>query len=301
MKSVYKNKTSSYTFIGEAMKRTFQVIGIIALLIGSFMYTEEVGTTAKLSDELLNEIKTKSPEYKTKPIEATIKGNTIIPGISGKEVDVKKSYKKMKQIGYFNDKLLVYKSVPVKEGLKNNTDKYIISGNPNEKSVSLIFKVDNHTNINEIIGILDNHKIKATFYITSKYLEQNHNLIIRLLQKGHTIGNLSNNEDYSDSDFVWMKTIITSAATQKYNYCYTEKPDKDILKICDLQNSYTIIPTKVVNKRPFITVKQSLTPGAIISLNVISELKGELENIINYITSKGYSIKPLEKQLSKGI
>ncbi len=301
MKSVYKKKLASYTFIGEAMKRTFQVIGILVLLVGSFMYTEEVGTTAKLSDELLNEIKEQSSKYRIEPIEATIDNDTIIPGINGKEVDVKESYKKMKQIGYFNDKLLVYKSIPVKNGLIQNTDKYIIGANSSVKSVALLFMVDNNSTINEIINILDNHKIKATFYITSSFLEKNHNLIIKLLQNDHTIGNLSNNKDYNDSDFIWMKTVIIGTATQKYNYCYTEKPDKDVLRVCNLQNSFTIIPTKVIDKRPFITVKQNLNSGSIISLKVNDETVNELENIINYIVNKGYTIKSLEKLLNEGI
>ena len=135
------------------------------------MYTEEVGTTAKLSDSLLNEIKDKQENYKTDASEATIQDDTIIPGVNGKAVDVKNSYKKMKQIGYFNDKLLVYKETPVKNPLSKNTDKYIISGNKNQKNVSLIFKVNGNTNISKIVSVLDSNKVKGTFYIIIKLLD----------------------------------------------------------------------------------------------------------------------------------
>ena len=74
------------------MKKFFEIIGILTLMVGSFVYTEKVGTTAKLSDTLLTEIKSKKDGYKENAIEPIIKDDTIIPGINGKEVDVDKSY-----------------------------------------------------------------------------------------------------------------------------------------------------------------------------------------------------------------
>ncbi len=281
------------------MKQILQIVGVITLVVGSFMFTEEVGTTAKLSDELLNEINEKKNDYIVPATESTIKNNTIISGQNGKQVDVKASYHKMKQIGYFNDKLLVYKSLPVKDNLKSNVDKYVIGANPNEKSISLLFKVKNNTNINKIVGALDKQKIKGTFYITSKFLENNQNLVIQLLEKNYTIGNLSDNGDYTDSDFLWMKTTITGVGTQKYNYCYTEKPNKQTLKTCKIQKSYTIIPSTIIKERPFINVKDNLGPGKLITLEVNEELNNEIENIINYVISKGYQIKSLEKVLQE--
>ena len=124
------------------MKRTLEVIGIITLLIGSFMYNEEVSTTAKLSDNLLEEIKAKSDNYKIGKVEATIREDTIIPGINGKEVNIKEYYEKMKEVGYFNDKLLVYNDISVNAPLKNNKDKYIISGNKCKKEIALVLIVN---------------------------------------------------------------------------------------------------------------------------------------------------------------
>ena len=160
------------------MKKTFEVIGIITLLIGSFMYKEEVSMTAKLSDSLLEEIKTKSTNYKIKPIESIITNDTIIPGINGRKINIKKSYNKMKEIGYFNEKLLEYNKIIVKNPLKQNKDKYIISGNKNKKEITLIFKVTKE--INSIIKTLDKNNIKATIFIDSAYLEKHHDYIINL-------------------------------------------------------------------------------------------------------------------------
>ena len=281
------------------MKKFFQMVGILTLMVGSFIYTEKVGTTAKLTDTLLTEIKSKKDGYKENAIEPIINEDTIIPGINGKEVDVNKSYEAMSRIGYFNDKLLVYKPLKVENTLDKNKDKYVINGNNTKMDVTLLFKVGNNNDITNIIKLLEVKKVKATFFIESKYLEKHHNQIIKLVQNGHTIGNLSNNEDYEDSDFIWMKTIITNIGPQIYNYCYTEKPNKKILKICSIQNSITIMPQIIIKNKPYLNIKKQILPGSIISLDANSELNSQIEVILNYITSKGYNIKSLEELLKE--
>lgn len=281
------------------MKQGFQILGILTLLIGSIIYTDRVGLVSKLSDDLLTEINDKSKEYEQKSVAPIIKGDTIIPGKNGKEVDVKKSYQKMRQIGYFNEKLLVYKEKPVKKSLEKNRDKFIISGSKSEKSVTLIFRANNNHYLDNVVSALKENNIKATFFIDSEFLETNYNDVIRLITKGHTVGNLSNKGDYMHSDFAWMKTIIVNAGNQKNNYCYAEKKDASVLKTCSVQSSYTIIPTAVISSMPFINVKNNLTEGAMLAFYINPELDKEIINIINYIKSKGYKIKSLENLLKE--
>lgn len=281
------------------MKKFFQIVGVITLMIGSFIYTENVQKVSKTTDTLLNEIKRKKDGYKENAIEPIIKDNTISPGINGKEVDIKKSYEQMSKIGYFDDKLLVYKNLPVENILDKNKDKYIISLNNSKMNINIIFKVENNEDITSIVKALDKKNIKGTFFITSIFLEKHHNQIIELIERGYTIGNLSNYEDYEDSDFVWMKTIITNIGRQKYNYCLTNKPNKIILNNCKIQNSYTIMTNNIVNQKPLINIKKLLKPGNIIIMKVNTELKKEIEVIINYIDSKGYKIVPLEEGLKE--
>ncbi len=280
------------------MKNFFQIIGIITLTIGSFIYTEKVTIASKESDTLLTEIKSKKDGYKENAIEPIIKDGTIIPGLNGIEVDVNKSYNEMKKVGYFEDKLLIYKTLKVENSLDKNKDKYIISGNNSKKNITLIFKTKTK-NLKQIINTLNKKQIKSTFFIESTYLEKNQKQIINLINNGNTVGNLSKNEDYKDSDFIWMKTIITNIGPQIYNYCYTEKPNKTILKTCEIQNSFTIMPTVIIKQNPFINIKKELKPGTIISLEVTEELENELEVIINYITNKGYVVTSLEKLLEE--
>lgn len=294
---IIKNKT--YNFLGEKMKKFFQIVGIITLMIGSFIYTEKVQKVSITSDTLMNEIKSKKDGYKENAIEPIIKDNTISPGINGREVDVEKSYEEMNKIGYFDDKLLVYKTLPVENILDKNKDKYIISLNNSKMNINIIFKVDKNDNITSIIKELDKKNIKGTFFITSGYLEKHHDQIIKLIDNEYTIGNLSNNEDYEDSDFIWMKTIITNIGKQKYNYCLTYKPNKTILNNCKIQNSYTIMTNNIVKTKPFINIKKMLKPGNIIIMEVNNELIKELETVLNYIESRGYSVVSLEEGIKE--
>ena len=281
------------------MKKIFQIIGALTLMTGSFILTYEVQTVSKNTDQLLNEIKSKKDGYKENAIEPIIKDNTISPGINGKEVDVKKSYEEMSKIGYFDDKLLVYKTLPVENILDKNKDKYIVSLNNSKMNINIIFKVGSNDDITSIIKSLDKKNIKGTFFITSGYLEKHHNQIIDLIEKEYTIGNLSNNEDYEDSDFVWMKTIITNIGNQKYNYCLTNKPNKIILNNCKIQNSYTIMTNNIINTKPLINIKKMLKPGNIIVIEINKEVIKEIELILNYIESRGYTITPLEEGLKE--
>ena len=160
------------------MKYIFQIIGILTLLIGSFIYSDKVSLASKNADTLLNEIKSKSINYKVEPSEPIINENTIIPGTNGKEVDINKSYNEMRKIGYFDESLLVYKKINIEYPLDKNLDKFIISGNEDKKEVSLLFKVDNYDEINDIISVLNNKKIKGTFFITSTFLEKHNKLVL---------------------------------------------------------------------------------------------------------------------------
>lgn len=281
------------------MKNFFQVVGVLVLMVGSFIYAEDVQKASKTSDPLLNEIKSKKDGYKENAIEPIIKDDTIAPGVNGREVDVEKSYEQMSKIGYFDDKLLVYKTLFVENMLDKNKDKYVVSLNNSKTVISIIFKVDSRDDISPLIKVLNKKNIKGTFFITSGYLEKHHNQIINLVESGYTIGNLSNNEDYEDSDFVWMKTIITNIGNQKYNYCLVSKPSKVVMNNCRIQNSYTIMSNNIIKSRPLINVKKMLKPGNIIVMSVNNEVINEFETIINYVESRGYVIVSLEEGLKE--
>ena len=280
------------------MKKLFQIIGFISLIGFSFFYTEKTISVVKEYDDIMINIKSVSNKYQKDYIDASIIGNKIIPGVSGVKVDLNRSYSKMKRYGSFEESLIVLKKVNPSILLEKNKHKYIISGNQNKKMVSLIFLVDVNSNIDNIIKILDKKGVKGNFFVDGKWLEKNSNLVPILIRENHVIGNLSYNNDYLDSSFVWMETIIEKIGKQSVGYCYTEVENKDIIDTCKLNDNYTIMPSIVVKNSPYMEVRENLKSGSIISFKINSRLEEELPIIINFIKSKGYKIENLNEHLS---
>jgi len=271
------------------MKKFFQYLGIICLVSFSFFYTEKTVNVVKELDDIMIKIKEEQNFYKVEPIDAHIVKNSIIPGISGKEINIDKSYQKMRRLGKFNANLLEYKKTKPTISLKNNKNKYIISGNKTKKMVSLIFLVDSHNDINNILQILKGNEIKSNFFVNSDWFSRNNDKVIKLIEENHNIGNLSNNLDYQNSTFMWMDTIIKKIGKQKNGFCYKTEDIKD-LEICAANKNYTINPSIIVNAYPLIEVKEKLESGSIIAFKVNNTVEKELELIIKYIYSKDLKI-----------
>ena len=283
------------------MKKTFEIIGLISLICFSFLYTEKITTVIEENDDILNEIEIVASQYKIKPINAIVSNNNVIPGIFGKEVDIKQSYKKMKKINNFNINLLVYKEIEPEISVKEMYDKYIISGNTQKKEVSLLFLVEKTDDINEIINILKKYEISSTFYIDGNWFENNNEKIITLINEGFLIGNLGYNYKYNVSGISWMNTIVTKIGKQKNTYCYTEIDDQDLLDICKNNQSYTIKPNIITNINPLIEIKKDLKNGSIITLKINKTTIEQLPLIIEFINSKDLKIVNLEELLNESV
>ena len=277
------------------MKKTFQIIGLISLTCFSFFITEKTAVVVNELDEIMIEIKSNYKKYKEESTDAIIDKNTIIPGISAKEVNINKSYKNMKKSGYYSEDLYIYDYKKPNISLSDNIDKYIISGNPKKRMISLIFKVKGNDNINDILTILNNYKANSTFFVDNEWFMNNNAIIQKLINDGHNISVLMDN--YSDVDFEWLDMVIKKINNQKYNFCYSTKEDINNIESCKVKNNYTVMPINISDTMPLIDIKKNLYSGAILSLNINSQIKKELSTIIIYIKSKGYNIDNLENHL----
>lgn len=279
------------------MKKTFEAIGFLSLILFTFFYTSKITTVIKENDDILKQIKEIENQFKIDPVNAIINNNTIIAGVSGSEIDVKESYKKMKKINSFNSNLLVYKELKPEISVLNYYDKYIIKSN--KSSISLVFLIEKDDEINDLLEILDKYKIKATFYTDGNWFENNNEKIIELIKMGHTVGNLGYNYSYKENGINWMNTIVTNIGKQNYTYCYTETENEEVLNICKNNKSYTIKPNIIVKNNPLITIKNQLEKGSIISLKINNSTITELPLIIEYINSRNLNIINLEELLDE--
>ena len=277
------------------MKKIFQILGLIGLTCFSFFMTEKTALVVSNMDEIMLEIKANYKNYKTEAIDAVIEENTIIPGVCAKDVNIKKSDKNMKSNGYYSDKLFIYDYTKPEISLSDNVDKYIIKGNSSKRMVSLIFKVKDSDNIDDILNIINNYNVKATFFIDTSWFTNNNELIQELIDDGHNIGILM--DDYTNPDFEWMDMVLKKINNQKNSFCYSKENSDSNMHACKLKNNYTIKPIEISDKTPFSDIKKNLTAGSIISLDINSKLKKELSTIIIYIKSRGYNLDNLENHL----
>lgn len=281
------------------MKRFFTFLGILTLACSTFIYTEKTMSVLKENDEIMIEIKRNSKNYEYDALDAYITDTTIIPGINGQNIDLNKSYRKMKKYGTYNKNLMEFDYIKPNKLLKDNLDKYVVSGNSKKNMISLVFVVLDGNNIDNIIDILDSKNVKATFFVDGNFLEKNNDTINLISEKGHEIGNLSYNMDYTNSAFSWMNSIINSVSNQKNGYCYFEKEDSAGLSVCASYKSISIKPNIIVSDSPLMTVKNNIVSGSIISFKVNDMVNKELGSIINYINSKGYKIEKLNEHLKE--
>lgn len=251
------------------MKRLFSLLGLLIVISIGFMYTEQTMSVVRERDEIMIKIKEET-ENKIDSIDSIIEKNTIIPGISGREININESYKKMKQYGKYNENLLIYNKIKPNNSLEKNKDKYIISGNPKKQMVSLIFIGDNY--IDEIL----------------KY-NININLFVKEIDKINDKTLVGFYEKYDD----WLNSLVRSN-NREANYCFIIDKDYNCIK-----NNKYLIKTDVIKNNFLINTKKQLKSGSIITYKINKDLLKELNLIINYINSKGLSIELLDTLLEE--
>ena len=277
------------------MKKFFSFMGALALICFSFYYTDSAVEIVKRNDPIMKEITEVAKDYEESSQDAILINNNIIPGVSGVKVDIDRSYEKMKQYGSFDAGLLVFEEVTPTISTSNTYDKFIIKGNSSKQGISLIFKMNNTSYIDEILNILKEKDVKANFMITEDILSGDIDVVEKIYLNGHSIELLS-------SDYANIKKankILKSLTGNKAKYCYSEEEDKDIIEVCEKNKMHSIMPTIITSNFPYNDIKNNVTSGSMISLtNNIGTVR-ELSSIINYLNQKGYKILLLEDLLDE--
>ena len=282
-------------------KSYLTIVGICLLTIFSFYYTNKLIEFSKSKDPIMIEIMKNKDDYNKLSIDALINNNYIIPGSEGLEVDVDKSYTKMKKLGKYNDNLYVYDVVKPTISIKDNYNKFVINGNTTKKEVSLIFKAEDLKNIENINKILFNNNVRATFFIDGNIKDDDINILKILDESNNYFGNLGYNKKYSIKTIKYTNALLDRIDDDNHNYCYVEKDDINVLKTCSEVKMYTIKPMVVSNIFPFTYIKQNLENGKIFSLDTNSYTLKQLDLIIKYVRQKGYDFFTLEEILNEKI
>ena len=275
------------------MNKLFYRLIILLFLVFSFYYTNKIIDFLREKDPIMKNIKKTDSKYRIDSIDALIVGNNIIPGKVGKEIDYKKSFSKMKQYGAYNEILTVLKDVKPVISIDNNYDKYIISGNKEKRSISLVFKVYKDTDINTILSILDKNKVSANFFIDGTFLENN--IILLKSMKKHELNILSYNNELDKSLFETSISYLENIIEKDVNYCLGE----EVLKLCSKLKLHTIKPSLVIHNNLYREVKNNIDNSMIISIEINNYNLKELSSTIDYIKGKGYKIVLLSDLLKE--
>lgn len=235
-------------------------------------------------DEIMIKIKEEENNLNINPINAIIENDTIIPGNTGKDIDIEASYKSMKKIGYYDQSLITYQKVYPEISIYNNYNLYIIKGNTQNKLVSIIYILNNNKTLNTITDSINKYNININFFIDSTYLYNNINLIDTLTN--NEIYNYGSNGKYTKDNLIITNNIINNKSNNNSKYCLFLKKDDNSLNNCANNKMLSIIPTINGN---YNDIKNNIQNGSIILINNTKELS----NIIDYIKTKGYLISSL--------
>ena len=283
------------------LKKYISYLGVLVLACFSFYYTDRAADIVKRNDPIMKSILKDSSQYYVDSVSAIINGDEIIPGINGKKINVNRSYQKMKKYNIYDESMYVFSDVIPDISFINNYDKYIISGNTAKKQLSLIFKINDYSYVDELNEILSNKGVVANFFIDGSIIENNIDSVIELSNSGNEIENLGYDGIYSVEKFGWTNNLISSITGVDTKFCYTDYKNSNILDLCSSYRMYTVKPTVVISNYPFAISKKNISNGNIISFNINNELLRELPSIITYIKQKGYDIITLNKLISENL
>ena len=207
-------------------------------MVFSFYYTDKIASFVLEKNKLYQEIDAVKDNYEVKSTAAIINGDYIIPGISGKAVDVKESYYNMKSLKTFNEYYLVYEDILPDVSLEKYKDKIIAKGNSSKQSISFILE--------------DDTKIK-NFFIQNNYQG---NLLVTMDNYENNAGlELINNDP---QNYEYLDSLLTNNNLNRH-LCVISS---SLESICREKQKYLIEPI-VLDNASFLKVKKELTSGNI--------------------------------------
>lgn len=160
---------------------------------------EEQALTVSANDPLYVEIKQKVHMYEDKPVDAVIDPVwKAIPGYNGREVDIEKSFHKMKKDKRFNENKLVFKEKKPNISLSQLDPAPIYKGNPKKQMVAFQVNVAwGNEYLVELLKTLRTYDLQVTFNLDGSWTKKNPRLAKMIVDEGHEIGNHA----YSHPDF----------------------------------------------------------------------------------------------------
>lgn len=306
------------------------LIIVLTVLISLFIYVNESlfllsknnGQTeqknSETDDELLLMIKRVAENYYEEPEDAYI--DRIwkkTPGRNGRKVNVEKSYEKMKQIGIFDESLLVYDQFKPAVSLHDLQYAPIYRGHPEKDMVALMINVSwGSEYIPSILETLKEHGVKATFFVEGKWAKENKRLLEMIAEEKHLIGNHAYNHpdmakislNESISQIERTNKIIEAIVGEKPKWFAPPSGsfNDSVVKVADDLSMETILWTvdTIDWKNPSVSVMinrvmTNIHPGATVLMHPTEPVVQGLATMITDIKEAGYRLGTVEQLLSE--
>ena len=279
------------------MKNIIKLTGLFVLIVFSFFYTDKVVNVIRETDPLMNEIEEVVNLYKVDYVDGVIKDNTIVPGLNGREVNVEKSYKRMREVGGFDKNMIEYDVITPKVSISNNKDKFIRRGNNNKQMVSIVFILDDDKYLDRLENIAVSKEVIINYFVTYDYLVSNSTTITKMVNR--EIYNYGDLGEYTPDNILFANNLISRITNNEAIYCLSNNKNDKVIKLCSSNNLYTIYPSIIVGNNPYNEVKSEVSSGSIILMEMNNDTVTEIGIIIDYIRGKGLKIGGLSSLLSE--
>ncbi|WP_416150902.1 polysaccharide deacetylase family protein [Salipaludibacillus sp. HK11] len=289
-------------------------------ITNSFMveFRGQAEQVMKEESPLYMEILRQKQKFDEDPIDAKIDPVwKAIPGYNGVQVDVQKSYEKMKEDGEYQERKLILGEVPPEVTLDHLPPNPIYKGNANKPMAGFMVNVAwGNDYLPKILKIFDKHQIKATFFLDGSWVKNNGNLAKMIEDEGHEIGNHA----YSHPD---MQTLSRERirdeivrTNQVIDVTLNTTPElfappsgsyhNEVVKIAREFDMYTVLwtvdtldwkkpdPSQMADR-----VVSKVEPGSLILMHPTASSADGLEQMINGIKQKDLQIGKVSDVLSE--
>ena len=203
-----------------------------------------------------------------------------------------------------------------KDYLKKYNAYYV--GNPDDKSIYLTFDAGfENGNTEKILDILKAHDVKAAFFLVGHYLEKEPELVKRMVEEGHIVGNhtyhhpdmsLISDKEFFKKELISLEDLykeITAQEMPKYYRPPQGKFNEENLKMASELGYKTIFWSLAYvdwykDKQPtrehaFSKLIPRIHPGAVVLLHSTSDTNEQImDELLTKWKELGYTFKTLD-------
>src|SRR5699024_223294 len=282
------------------------------------IYTANTFVAVDTSSSLLKKIEVEAEKYKENLEDAYIdKVWKKTHGRDGKKVNIHKSYENMQEKNKFDEKRLVFDKISPKVTLDDLPAAPIYRGHPEKLMTSLLINVSwGEEHIPNMLKILKEQNVKATFFIEGQWAKEHKNIVKMIDEQGHLIGNHGfNHPDMAKmtgqqikEQIVETNDIIEAIIGKQPKWFAPPSGsfNDKVVKIADEEGMKTILWTvdTIDWQKPSVSVMinrvtSNIHPGATILMHPTTSVAQGLEQLIVEIKEQDLKLHTIEELLKE--